>query len=104
MTHLCAILPFPARQPREPDAFALEQLGEASDQAYAVLSDIECATHNAKKAVPLDRLGGVRNGRALAWCCRLVLTLINLRGNPEADHDLSRAARQWLQVRGGDHG
>lgn len=102
--HLCTILPFRAPHSRAApppaiDEFALEQLGFAEDHLTVLTADIEAATANVLAGVPLAGLGGMRTGRALTWACRLVLALVNLRGNPEADHDLSRAARAWLQHR-----
>ncbi|RYC10042.1 hypothetical protein [Ciceribacter ferrooxidans] len=110
MAHLCTILPFPARRlgPRAAlppvDDFAVEQLGHAEDHLAVITADIEVARESALSGIRLEGLGGVRSGRTLLWACRLVLTIVNLRGNPEEDHDLSRAARAWLQRRGQANG
>lgn len=99
----CRILPFapPARRRSAPvvDLFAMEHLGHAEDRCEEILGDIRTASHNASEGAPLAALGGIRNGRTLTWACRLILALVNLRGNPETDHALTHAARQWLQAR-----
>ena len=99
----CRILPFapPARRRPAPvvDPFAMQHLGHAEDRCEEILGDIRTASHNASEGAPLTALGGIRNGRTLAWACRLILSLVALRGNPETDHALTHAARQWLQAR-----
>lgn len=97
------IIPFPpaARRRSAPvvDFFAMEHLGHAEDHGEAILGDIRTASHNAAEGAPLSALGGIRDGRTLSWACRLILALVNLRGNPETDHALTHAARLWLQMR-----
>lgn len=100
----CRIIPFPrphARRASAPvvDFFAMEQLGHAEDHCEAILGDVKTAAHNAADGTPLAGLGGIRDGRTLAFACRLILSLVNLRGNPDRDQALTQAARQWLQAR-----
>ena len=99
------VIPFPAsaihRRRLAPvvDLLAMDQLGHAEDHCEAILGDVKTASHNAADGTPLAGLGGIRDGRTLSFACRLILSLVNLRGNPERDHALTHAARQWLQAR-----
>ena len=99
------VIPFPAaamnrRRPAPVvDFFAMDQLGHAEDRCEEILGDVKTASHNAADGTPLAGLGGIRDGRTLSFACRLILSLVNLRGNPERDHALTHAARQWLQSR-----
>lgn len=99
------VIPFPAAAMNRPrpapvvDLLAMGQLGHAEDHCEAILGDVKTASHNAADGTPLAGLGGIRDGRTLSWACRLILSLVNLRGNPERDHALTHAARQWLQAR-----
>lgn len=95
------VIPFrrPTRLAPAPaiDLFAVSALNDAEDDLLAVQGFVEIARENALAGTRREGLGPVRDGRTLRYACRLVLSLVNLRGNPETDHGLTAAVRAWLQ-------
>lgn len=104
MTHLCTIITFPEHRARkiEPvDPNTITRLGDCEDAAEEVRHGVEIEAENVRHGHRLVPSGPILSGRALASALRMILALVDLRGNPESDRALTHAARQWLQARNG---
>lgn len=111
MTHLCTILPFRHPSAAQVQAVTGDEIGadqratlhhihEAEDVLEHLTLSVRIAGTNAEAGTLRAGLGSAYDGRAIAWCCRLIISLSALRGNKPADHALTHAAEQWLQARG----
>ncbi len=104
LIHSAAARPAPVVDTPVLDTKAIAAIGDAVDHLEAVGLDLEISAANARAGTPLAGLAGLRNGRALAYACRLLLSLIILRGAPmtPADAGLHSAVCQWLVTHGGN--
>ena len=100
MTHLCEVITL---RPRRPNREALAHLEAARNLLEAAMGDINAGIVNATAGTPTRGLGGLSDGRTLAWVVQAAIDLVPVTDDPR-DRGLQQVLQAWLELKATTHG